>query len=67
MVLIQQQIAAGVPNAQQQFQQNLQAAQSQMNELKNKINRNSEVAVVTQRCPKDLNLIIKKQKVFSKD
>ena len=37
--LIQQQIAAGGPDAQQQFQQNLQAAQSQMNELKNKINQ----------------------------
>lgn len=37
--LIQQQIAAGGPNAQQQFQQNLQAAQSQLNELKNKIIR----------------------------
>ena len=35
--LIQQQIAAGGPGAQQQFQQNLQAAQSQLNELKNKI------------------------------
>jgi len=35
--LIQTQIAAGGPNAQAQFQQNLQAAQSQLNELKNKI------------------------------
>ena len=35
--LIQQQIAAGGPNAQQQFQQNITAAQSQLNELKNKI------------------------------
>jgi hypothetical protein len=35
--LIQQQIAAGGPNAQQQFQQNMQAAQAQLNELKNKI------------------------------
>ncbi len=35
--LIQQQIASGGPNAQQQFQQNMQAAQSQLNELKNKI------------------------------
>lgn len=35
--LIQQQIAAGGPNAQQQLQQNLQAAQSQLSELKNKI------------------------------
>lgn len=35
--LIQQQIAAGGPNAQQQLQQNLQAAQSQLNELKTKI------------------------------
>lgn len=37
--LIQQQIAAGGPNAQEQFRQNLQAAQSQMNELKNKVNQ----------------------------
>ncbi|HEX7905826.1 MAG TPA: hypothetical protein VF487_18270 [Chitinophagaceae bacterium] len=37
--LIQQQIAAGGPGAQQQFSQNLQAAQSQLNELKNKINQ----------------------------
>jgi hypothetical protein len=35
--LIQQQITAGGPNAQQQFQQNMQAAQAQLNELKNKI------------------------------
>ncbi|MBL7722745.1 MAG: hypothetical protein JNK27_01285 [Chitinophagaceae bacterium] len=35
--LIQTQIAAGGPNAQVQFQQNLQAAQSQLNELKDKI------------------------------
>jgi hypothetical protein len=35
--LIQQQIAAGGPNAQQQFQQNIQAAQAQLNELKSKI------------------------------
>jgi len=35
--LIQQQIAAGGPNAGQQLQQNLQAAQSQLNELKNKV------------------------------
>ncbi|MBK9381707.1 MAG: hypothetical protein IPN39_10295 [Chitinophagaceae bacterium] len=35
--LIQTQIAAGGPNAQAQFQQNLQAAQSQLNELKDKI------------------------------
>ncbi len=35
--LIQQQIAAGGPNAQQQFQQNMQSAQSQLNELKDKI------------------------------
>ena len=37
--LIRQQIAAGGPGAQQQFSQNLQAAQSQLNELKNKINQ----------------------------
>lgn len=37
--LIQQQIAGGGPNAQQQFQQNLQAAQSQLNEWKDKIFR----------------------------
>jgi hypothetical protein len=35
--LIQQQLAAGGPNAQQQFQQNMQEAQSQLNQLKNKI------------------------------
>jgi len=35
--LIQQQIASGGPNSQQQLQQNLQAAQSQLNELKSKI------------------------------
>lgn len=34
--LIQQQIAGGGPNAQQQFQQNLQAAQAQLNQLKDK-------------------------------
>lgn len=34
---IQQQLAAGGPNAQAQFQQNMQAAQAQLNELKNKI------------------------------
>jgi hypothetical protein len=37
--LIQQQIAAGGPNAQAQFQQNLQEAQGKLNELKNKINQ----------------------------
>lgn len=37
--LIQQQIATGGPNAQQQFQQNIQQAQSQLSELKNKINK----------------------------
>ncbi|WP_276504402.1 hypothetical protein [Terrimonas pollutisoli] len=37
--MIQQQIAAGGPNAQQQLQQNLQGAQSQLNELKNKLNK----------------------------
>jgi hypothetical protein len=37
--LIQQQIAAGGPNAQQQFQQNIQSAQAKMNELKDKITR----------------------------
>lgn len=35
--LVQQQIASGGPNAQQVLQQNMQAAQSQLNELKNKI------------------------------
>lgn len=35
--LIQQQITAGGPNAQQQFTQNLQAAQTQLNQLKTKI------------------------------
>lgn len=35
--LIQQQIASGGPNAQQQFSQNIQAAQSQLSELKNKL------------------------------
>jgi hypothetical protein len=37
--LIQQQVAAGGPDAQQQFRQNLQDAQSQLNQLKNKINQ----------------------------
>jgi hypothetical protein len=37
--LIQQQITAGGAGAQQQFQQNLQQAQSQLNELKNKVLR----------------------------
>jgi hypothetical protein len=35
--LIQQQIAAGGPNAQQQFQRNLESAQSQLNQLKEKL------------------------------
>jgi hypothetical protein len=35
--LIQQQIAAGGPNAQVQIQQNLQTAQGQLNQLKNKV------------------------------
>ncbi|MBL7730889.1 MAG: hypothetical protein JNM88_06895, partial [Chitinophagaceae bacterium] len=35
--LIQQQLSGGGPNAMQQFQQNMQAAQSQLNELKNKL------------------------------
>jgi hypothetical protein len=35
--LIQQQIAAGGPNAQSQFRQNLQKGQSQLQELKNKM------------------------------
>jgi uncharacterized coiled-coil protein SlyX len=37
--LIQQQITAGGPNAQAQFSQNMQQAQSQLNELKNKISK----------------------------
>ena len=35
--LIQQQLGAGGPSAQQQFQQNIQAAQAQLQELKNKV------------------------------
>ena len=35
--LIQQQVAAGGPNAQQQFQQNLQAGQAQLSQLKDKV------------------------------
>ncbi len=35
--LIQQQIAAGGPNAQAQFRQNIQDAQSQLNQLKDKV------------------------------
>jgi phage shock protein A len=35
--LIQNQIAAGGPNAQQQIQQNIQAAQSELNKLKDKV------------------------------
>jgi len=38
-VLVQQQISAGGPNAQQIFNQNLQAAQSELNELKSKIGK----------------------------
>lgn len=37
--LIQQQLAVGGPNAMQQFQQNLQQAQSQLNQLKDKISK----------------------------
>jgi hypothetical protein len=37
--LVRQQIAAGGPNAQAQFSQNMQQAQSQLNELKNKLNK----------------------------
>ncbi len=37
--LIQQQIAAGGPNAQAQFQQNMQSAQSQLSQLKNKLGK----------------------------
>jgi len=37
--LIQNQIAAGGPNAQQQFSQNIQQAQSQIQQLKDKINK----------------------------
>jgi len=37
--LIQQQIAAGGPNAQAQFSQNIQQAQSQLNILKNKLTK----------------------------
>ena len=35
--LIQEQIASGGPNARQQFQQNIQAAQSQLQQLKDKV------------------------------
>jgi len=35
--IIQQQISSGGPSAQQQFQQNMQAAQSQLQQLKNKV------------------------------
>jgi hypothetical protein len=37
--LIQEQIAAGGPNAQAQFRQNLQEAQGKLNELKNKVSQ----------------------------
>ena len=37
--LIQQQLAAGGPGAQQQFRQNIQDAQSQLNQLKDKISK----------------------------
>lgn len=37
--LIQQQISGAGPGGQQQFRQNMQAAQSTMNELKNKVNQ----------------------------
>jgi hypothetical protein len=36
-LLIQNQLASGGPNAQQQFQQNLQSAQSQLSQLKDKV------------------------------
>ncbi len=41
--LIQQQIAAGGPNAQQQFQQNIQQAQSQLTQLKDKLLKASSI------------------------
>jgi hypothetical protein len=37
--LIQQQLTSGGPNAQAQFQQNMQAAQGQLNQLKNKVSQ----------------------------
>lgn len=37
--LIQQQLAAGGPNAQSQFRQNMQEAQRQLNEIKSKLNQ----------------------------
>jgi len=37
--LIQQQLSAGGPNGMQQFQNNMQAAQSQLNQLKNKMSQ----------------------------
>lgn len=37
--LIQQQIASGGPNAMQQFRDNMQSTQSQINQLKNKVNQ----------------------------
>lgn len=37
--LIQRQVAAGGPNAQEQFSRNLQDAQSRLNELKNKVSK----------------------------
>jgi hypothetical protein len=37
--LIQQQVTAGGPNAQAQFSQNIQQAQSKLNELKSKLNK----------------------------
>jgi hypothetical protein len=39
--LIQQQIASGGPNAQAQFSQNVQAAQSQLNQLKNRFSQST--------------------------
>ena len=54
------------PDAQQQFQQNIQEAQSQMNELKNKLTQYGRGSS-DEKCRKDLNPTIKKQKVFSKD
>lgn len=42
--IIQQQLASGGPNAQQQFQQNLQQAQSQLNQLKDKVFRSGGVS-----------------------
>jgi hypothetical protein len=66
--LIQTQITAGGPNARQQLQQNLQAAQSQLNQLKNKVLQmgggNSDADPDSYREPKGFKPNNQKTKTF---